>query len=300
MTFAAEQELTDRAVARWEAARDPRLRQMMTALVRHCHAFVHEVQPTHEEWLVATEYLSALGQISDDKRKECILLSDVLGISMLVVLQNSRKPSGATPDTVLGPFHIDDSPLLDHGGDLAGSLPGEPVYISGTVRDVGGQPLPNVLLDIWQADEEGTYEAQIPDCSARLRALQYSDGNGRYGFWTIAPKGYSIPMDGPVGALIEQTDISPYRPAHVHFLLTAPGYQPLVTHIFREGAEYLDTDVVFGARDELVVRFVPNMPRLAPDGKSMSSNYLTVDFDFVLAEAVGDHSRSVTERVAVL
>jgi hydroxyquinol 1,2-dioxygenase len=285
MTFAAEQDLTDSAVARWQAARDPRLRELMTALVRHCHAFVREVQPSHDEWLAATEYLAAVGQISDDKRKECILLSDVLGISMLVVMQNSRKPSGATPDTVLGPFHIEGSPFLDQDADLAGSIPGEPVYVSGTVRDVQGRALPNVLLDIWQADEEGTYEAQIPDCSARLRALQHSDRDGRYGFWTIAPKGYSIPMDGPVGALIDRTDISPYRPAHIHFLLTAPGYQPLVTHLFRQGADYLDNDVVFGTRDELVVPFVPHPPGLAPDGRDMANPFLTVEFDFVMAKA---------------
>ncbi|WP_168074847.1 dioxygenase [Caulobacter sp. SSI4214] len=285
MSFATEENITDIATARWATCHDPRLRELMTTLVKHAHAFIREVEPTHEEWLAATEYLAAVGQISDEKRKEFILLSDVLGISMLVVMQNGRKPSGATPDTVLGPFHIEESPILEQGADMAGELPGEPVYLSGTVRDHDGNPVAGAELDIWQADQEGAYEAQIPDCGPRLRALQYTDSEGRYGFWTIAPKGYAIPMDGPVGALISQTDISYFRPAHIHFLLTAPGFQPVVTHLFREGAEYIDNDVVFGAKRELVVPFRAQPAGTVISGQKIERDFLTVDYDFVLVRA---------------
>ena len=260
-------------------------RQLMTAAVKHLHAFVREVDLTDAEWLAATEFLTAVGQISDAKRKEFILLSDVLGVSMLTVMINGRTPSGATPNTVLGPFHIDDSPILDMGAALPGDLPGERLYISGTVRDLGGAPIAGVLLDIWQADEDGTYETQIPDSEARLRGLQYTDPEGRYGFWTIAPKGYSIPMDGPVGDLVRQTAISHFRPAHIHFLISAEGYQPIVTHLFREGAEFIDTDVVFGTRRELVVPFVEQPAGTAPDGTAVADPHLRVAYDFVLVKA---------------
>jgi hydroxyquinol 1,2-dioxygenase len=283
MTFPTEENITQLAIERWQTTHDPRLRRIMTSLVTHAHDFVREVELTHDEWLVATEFLADVGKISDDKRKEFVLGSDVLGISMLVVMINGRLPTGATPNTVLGPFHIDDSPILEAGGDMAENIPGERVYVSGIVRDLAGNAVSNVLLDMWQADEEGLYEAQIPDCDPRLRALLRTDAEGRYGFWTIAPKGYSIPMDGPVGKLVEKTDISHYRPAHIHFLITADGYHPIITHLFREGAEYIETDVVFGAKRELVVPFVTHQPGMAPDGTKMDNIYLTVTYDFVLA-----------------
>ena len=286
MRFATEGNITALAEERWGTAHEPRLSQIMTALIRHTHAFLREVEPTHEEWFAATEYLSQVGQISEDKRKEFILLSDVLGISMLVVMQNARMPSAATPATVLGPFHIDDSPPLAFGANLAADIPGEPVLIRGTVKDVDGTPIANAMLDIWQADEDGLYEAQIPDCEARLRGIHHADGQGRYAFWTIAPKGYAIPMDGPVGALISKTDIAYFRPAHIHFLVSADGYAPLPTHLFREGSDYIDTDVVFGARAELVVPFIEHAPGVAPDGTVMAVPYCTVDYDFVLSPTV--------------
>ncbi len=285
MTFATEDNITAMALERWATARDPRLRELLAALIRRLHAFVRETGLTHEEWLAATEYLAQVGQMSDDKRKEFILLSDVLGVSMLVVMLNGRTPQGATPNTVLGPFHIEGSPDVPQGGALPGEAEGAPVYVSGVVRDMEGQPLAGVLLDVWQADEDGAYETQIPDCDARLRGIQYTDEQGRYGFWTIAPKGYSIPMDGPVGALVRQTAISHYRPAHIHFMISGPGYETVVTHLFRQGAEYIDTDVVYGARQELVVPFVEHGPGPAPDGQTMEQPFVTVDYDFVLVEA---------------
>lgn len=287
MTFATEDNITAIAVERWGTAHDPRTRQLMTAAVKHLHAFVREVELTEAEWLGATEFLTAVGKISDAKRKEFILLSDVLGVSMLTVMINGRTPSGATPNTVLGPFHIEDSPILEKGAALPGNLPGEPLYIGGTVRDLDDRPIAGALLDVWQADEDGTYETQIPDSEARLRGLQYTGVDGRYGFWTIAPKGYSIPMDGPVGTLVRQTAISHFRPAHVHFLVSADGYQPIVTHLFRMGAEFIETDVVFGTKSELIVPFVEVPAGVASDGSVAKAPHLRVDYDFFLTKVAG-------------
>lgn len=285
MTFATEDNITDIALERWRTAHDPRLRELMTAAVQHLHDFAREVNFTESEWLAATEFLTATGQISDAKRQEFILLSDVLGLSMLTVMMNARTSAGATPNSVLGPFHIDASPVIDRNAALPGDLPGEALYVCGTVRDLDGTPIAGALLDMWQADEDGTYETQIPDSEARLRGLQRTDAQGRFAFWTIAPKGYSIPMDGPVGTLVRQTRISHYRPAHVHFLLSAEGYKPVTTQLFRAGAEYIDTDVVFGARPELVVPFVARPAATMVDDRVIAQPHLRVDYDFVLEKA---------------
>jgi hydroxyquinol 1,2-dioxygenase len=278
-----EDNITDLAVQRWATARDPRLAELMTALVRHLHDFAREVRLTEEEWIAAMAWLTRTGQISDEKRMEFILASDVLGLSMLVVQMNHRLDPAATPATVLGPFHIEGSPELPFGGDMSDGLPGLPLYVHGTVRDLAGNPVAGAVLDVWQADDEGVYEAQLAEVDeARLRAKYTTREDGSYCVRTIAPKGYTIPMDGPVGALISQTDISHYRPAHVHFLLAVPGYEPLITHLFQEGAEYLDSDVVFGTKQELVVRFEHHEPGPTPDGGSSEVPWVEARYDFVL------------------
>ena len=282
MAFATQDTITEIAMERWNTAREPRLRETMTSLVRHLHAFARETALTHDEWLAGIEYITALGRISDDKRQEVILASDVLGLSMLVVMINARTPAGATPNTVLGPFHIDGSPDLPIGGDLSGNIEGIRLYVHGTVRNLDGQPLAGALLDLWQADAEGSYETQIDTDGPRLRAIQRAGSEGEYGFWTIAPKGYSIPMDGPVGALIGKTAISHYRPAHVHFLVEANGYKPLTTHIFEEGADYIDNDAVFGTITDLVTPFEHHEPGRTPTGEISLTPFMTVRYDFML------------------
>jgi hydroxyquinol 1,2-dioxygenase len=278
-----EENITDLAAQRWATAHDPRLAQLMTALVRHLHDFAREVRLTEAEWMTAIQWLTATGQISDDKREEFILASDVLGLSMLVVQMNHQLDPAATPATVLGPFHIEGSPEFDFGGDMSDGVSGTPLYIHGTVRDLAGNPVGGGILDIWQADTEGAYESQVPDLDeARLRAKYTTRQDGSYCLRTIAPKGYTIPMDGPVGDLIHRTDISHFRPAHVHFLINVPGYEPLITHLFQEGAEYLDSDVVFGTKQELVVRFEPREPGGTPDGGSIDRPWLEARYDFVL------------------
>jgi hydroxyquinol 1,2-dioxygenase len=278
-----EENITDLAVERWATARDPRLAEVMTALVRHLHDFAREVQLTEAEWMAAIQWLTRTGQISDDKRMEFILGSDVLGLSMLVVQLNHRLDPRATPATVLGPFHIEGSPELGFGEDMSQGLPGTPLFVSGVVTDLEGAPVPGAVLDLWQADNEGLYESQHADVDeARLRAKYTTREDGSYCVRTVAPLGYTIPMDGPVGELIERTAISHFRPAHVHFLLNVPGYEPLITHLFEEGADYLDSDVVFGVKEQLVVRFERREPGPTPDGGSIDVPWVEARYDFRL------------------
>jgi hydroxyquinol 1,2-dioxygenase len=278
-----EDNITPLAVERWSTARDPRLAELMTALVRHLHDFAREVRLTEAEWMAAVQWLTRTGQISDEKREEFILASDVLGLSMLVVQMNHRLDPAATPATVLGPFHIEGSPEFDFGGDMSDGVPGTPLYVHGVVRDLEGDPVAGGVLDVWQADTEGAYESQLPDIDeARLRGKYTTREDGSYCLRTIAPKGYTIPMDGPVGELISQTEISHFRPAHVHFLINVPGYEPLITHLFQEGAEYLDSDVVFGTKQELVVRFEDRDPGPTPDGGTSETPWVEARYDFVL------------------
>jgi hydroxyquinol 1,2-dioxygenase len=288
MAFVNDDNITELALRRWGTARSPRTAQLMTALVRHLHEFAREVELTEDEWLAAVEWLTATGQASDDKRQEFILASDVIGLSMLVVQLNNRFSAEATPATVLGPFHIDGSPPTPFGHDMSDGLPGTPLFITGKVTDTSGKPMSSAVLDVWQADSDGYYESQIAEVDeARLRAKYQAREDGTYCIRTIAPLGYSIPMDGPVGELIGKTDISHFRPAHVHFLIDEPGHRKLITHLFQAGAQYLDTDVVFGTKDALVVEFAERPPGLAPDGNSIGQPYLHATYDFVLEPMSG-------------
>jgi hydroxyquinol 1,2-dioxygenase len=278
-----EDNITDLAVERWATARDPRTAELLTALVRHLHDFAREVRLTEAEWMAGIQWLTRTGQISDDKREEFILASDVLGLSMLVVQMNHRLDPAATPATVLGPFHIEGSPEFDFGGDMSDGVPGTPLYIHGTVRDLAGTPVGGGVLDIWQADTDGAYESQVPDVDeARLRAKYTTRGDGSYCLRTVAPLGYAIPVDGPVGELVGAAAISHFRPAHVHVLMDVPGYEPLITHLFQEGAQYLDSDVVFGTKEELVVAFEPQEAGPTPDGGAIDQPWLSAAYDFVL------------------
>ncbi len=283
MQLVTEDNITELAARRWASAHDPRTAELMAALVRHLHAFAREVRLSETEWMAAMRWLTDTGQISNEKREEFILASDVLGLSMLVVQMNHDFDARATPATVLGPFHIEGSPEKEFGGDMSDGLAGTPLYLTGAVRGLDGFPVVGAILDVWQADEEGAYESQIADVDeARLRAKYTTRADGTYCVRTIAPKGYSIPMDGPVGELIGGTDISHFRPAHVHFLINAAGFEPLITHLFQEGAQYLDSDVVFGTKQELVVAFEPRDPGPTPDGGVSERPWLEARYDFVL------------------
>ena len=277
-----EENITELAEQRWGTARDPRLSELMTSLVRHLHPFAREVRLTEDEWMAGFQWLTRTGQMSDEKRQEFILASDVLGLSMLVVQLNHRFDERATPATVLGPFFIDGSPELEHGGDMSDGGEGGPLVVHGTVRDLDGRPVAGAVLDVWQADADGAYEAQLEVDEARLRGTFRTREDGTYCVRTIAPKGYTIPMDGPVGDLIGRTEISEYRPAHVHFFVKAEGYSPLITHLFERGTPYLDTDVVFGTKQQLVVDFERREPGMTPAGVELDRPWVEARFDFVL------------------
>jgi hydroxyquinol 1,2-dioxygenase len=285
MQLVTEDNITELAKQRWATAHDERSRELLTGLVQHLHDFAREVRLTEPEWMAAIQWLKRTGQISDEKREEFILASDVLGLSMLVVQMNHRFDPAATPASVLGHFHIDGSPELDYAADMSEGLPGTPLFISGTVRSLDGTPVGGAVLDVWQADEDGAYEGQLEVEEARLRAKYTTRGDGSYCVRTIAPKGYAIPMDGPVGDLIRLTDISYFRPAHVHFLLNVPGYEPLITHLFEAGGKYLDSDVVFGTKQELVVGYEHHEPGPTPDGGSCAAPWASATYDFVLQPA---------------
>jgi hydroxyquinol 1,2-dioxygenase len=284
MQCATEENLTDLALERWEACHSPRLRQIMQSLVKHLHGFVREVDLQEDEWLTAVNWLAKTGQLSSEKRHEFILLSDVLGISMLVDAINHRFPTGATPSTVMGPFHIEGSPELPMGTDLAEGLAGEPCYVVGTIRDLAGKPIAGAKLDVWQADADGMYESQLGKEEPFLRAVFRTGPDGKYVIRTIAPPGYSIPMDGTVGDLMRETDISHYRPAHIHFYISAPGYQPLITHLFKKDARYIDSDVVFGVKDQLIAEFKQQPAGKTPTGEVSPKPFYVVDYDFTLSK----------------
>ncbi|MCW8378725.1 intradiol ring-cleavage dioxygenase [Streptomyces justiciae] len=276
------------------AATDPRLREVLSSLVRHLHAFVKDVQLTNEEWETAIGFLTETGQMCDDVRQEFILLSDVLGVSMLVETINNRSLELATESTVLGPFHMVESPPRESGDRIALDGKGEPCLVTGRVTDEHGTPLANATVDVWQANDEGFYDVQQPDIQPErnLRGLFTTDDNGEFWFRSIVPRYYPVPVDGPVGRLLKATHRHPNRPAHVHFLVTAEGHRPLVTHLFVKDCPYLGSDVVFGVKESLVRDFgeVDDPVRAAEVG--FDNPYRAVHFDVtLLAEARAEASR---------
>jgi len=286
MPYVTEANLTDIAIERWKNIPDPRLRQVMTSLIKHLHTFVREIEPTDQEWFTAIDWLTRIGKMSDEKRQEFILTSDVLAVSMLVDAINNRLATGATPSTVEGPFHIHDSPQLADGEDMADGAPGIPCFVTGKVTDLDGRPVGGVVLDIWQTDGEGLYEAQRPGADRYMRAVYRTKPDGSYIVQTVAPIGYTIPMDGPVGELMKRTNISEYRPAHIHFCLAAPGYHRIVTHLFQKGDPYIDTDVVYGVKEPLITEFVKKPAGAkAPTGEMMDEPFYEIHYDFVLQKA---------------
>jgi len=267
-----EHTITDAVVARFADTPDPRTKQIMTSLVRHLHAFARDVRLTEDEWMRGIQFLTATGQMCDDKRQEFILLSDTLGLSMLTVAMNNDKPPGCTEPTVFGPFHVEGAPHYAHGEDVANGAKGEPCLVHCGVKGLDGKPVAGATVEVWQADAEGHYDVQLPGLEEpQGRGVLTSDAEGRFHFRTVVAEAYPIPTDGPVGEMLLATGRHPWRPAHLHFMISAPGYEPLVTHVFRKGDKYLDSDAVFGVRESLVGDWRPQ-----PDGSQ------TLDFGFVL------------------
>ncbi len=263
---------------------DPRLREVMQSLVRHLHDFVKDIELTEAEWAAAVAFLTRTGQLSDDVRQEFILLSDVLGLSMLVETINHRARDGATESTVLGPFHVVASPPRELGAQLSLDGRGEPCLVTGRVTDHTGQPLSGASVDVWQASADGYYDVQQPGVQPdrNLRGLFTCDEDGGFRFRTVVPSHYPIPADGPVGRLLHATGRHPYRPAHIHFLVTAAGHRPLTTHLFVAGSPYLDSDAVFGVKDGLIRDFdlVDDAARAQEIG--LANPFRTAHFDISL------------------
>ena len=281
-----EHTITAAVLGRMAECPDPRLKEVMSALVRHMHDFAREVKLTEAEWAAGIEFLTATGQKCSDKRQEFILLSDTLGLSMLVVALNHAKSAQATEATVFGPFHVQGAPQLALGGDISGGAKGEPLFVNAVVRGRDGEPVANAEVDVWEADAEGFYDVQRAGLDrAQGRAVFRTDADGRLWFRGVMPVAYPIPTDGPVGVMLQATKRHPWRPAHVHFMIKAPGYETLITHVFREDDIYLDSDAVFGVRSSLIGNFVSHADGVAPDGSVQAKPFHTLDFEFVLEPA---------------
>lgn len=278
-----ENNITQAVIACLANTPDPRLKQLMTCLVQHLHSFARDVKLTEDELMAGIRFLTAVGQKCDDKRQEFILLSDTLGLSMLTVAQNQGKPEGCTEATVFGPFHVQGAPEYPLGADVSNGAKGEPCFVSGTIRGIDGEPVPNARIEVWQADADGFYDVQYEGLEHyRGRGILCTDGEGRYRFRSIVAEAYPIPDDGPVGDMLKATARHPWRPAHLHFMIMAPGYETLVTHVFRNGDQYLDSDAVFGVRSSLIADWKRHEPGRAEDGSVVDTPYYTLHFDFVL------------------
>lgn len=283
-----ERTITELVNRQIDEAAPPRVKQILIALTRHLHDFAREVGLSERELMVGIEFLTQVGQMCNDKRQEFILLSDVLGLSMLVTAQNNRKPAGCTEATVFGPFHVPNSPEHALGDDIANGARGAPCFVSGVVRGLDGKRVAGARLEVWQADEDGFYDVQYADLDqARARATFKTGPDGTYRFRSIGASSYPIPHDGPVGKLLAVLGRHPWRPAHLHFMITAEGYETLITHVFRDGDRYLDSDAVFGVRESLIADWRLHPPGVGPDGVALPVPFYTLDFDFVLNASPG-------------
>jgi len=288
-----EHTITDAVIARVAQCENPRLKEVLGSLVRHLHQFVRETRLTEAEWMQGIEFLTATGHMCDDKRQEFILLSDTLGVSMLTVMQNNVWPPQVTEATVFGPFHVSGAPEYPLGADIANGAPGQPLYVSATVRGLDGRPVAGAVVDTWQSDADGFYDVQLPNAPTRARGVLRTDAQGRLYFRSILPVAYPIPTDGPVGRMLVASGRHPWRPAHVHFMIQATGYNTLITHVFRDDDQYLQSDVVFGVRSSLIAQFVHHEAGAPPFGPATDGGFYTLDFDFVLKPATAPAKKDV-------
>lgn len=291
MTQFNDTELTAAVIDSFEKTPDPRLKFLLQELVKSLHDYVRRTDLTFDEWGAAIDFLTRTGQKCTPTRQEFILLSDVLGVSMLVDAVNHRERDGATETTVLGPFYVGEHKPMPHGADISPGLDGERMFVQSRVTDLDGKPLAGVPVDVWHADDDGFYDSQKPTYETEgpsSRARFITDADGRLSFRTILPCSYPIPTDGPVGRLILDTNRHPMRPAHVHFLVDAPGYEPLVTHVFIGGDKYLDSDVVFGVKNELIATIEKRTDARMPDGTPANGAWHLMTYDFRMKPGEGN------------
>ena len=291
MTQFNETELTEAVVRSFDQTPDRRAKFLLQELVKSLHDYVSKTGLTFEEWEYAIDFLTRTGQKCTDTRQEFILLSDVLGVSMLVDAVNHRDRDGATETTVLGPFYVGEHKVTAHGTDISpNNQTGEKMFVQSRVTDLEGEPLAGVPVDVWHADDDGFYDSQKPnydEVGASARARFITDDDGRFFFRTILPCSYPIPTDGPVGEMIVQTKRHPMRPAHVHFLVNAKGHEPLITHVFIGGDKYLDSDVVFGVKNDLIANVEPRKDPEMPDGTKANGQWHLMTYEFHLKPGGG-------------
>jgi hydroxyquinol 1,2-dioxygenase len=293
----ASSELTAAVLAAFADAPNPRFRRIAESLVRHLHAFVEDVGLTEDEWFRGIDFLTRTGHATTDTRQEFVLLSDILGISMLVIGINHPPAGAATESTVFGPFFVDGAPEMANGADLGAGAPGRPCLMRGRILDTAQKPIAGAVIDVWQADEQGLYDVQYADLPApRGRGRLRSGPDGEFAFWSVLPVAYPIPDDGPVGEILRAGGRSPMRPAHVHFRVMAPGYETLITHVFAAGDEHLDDDAVFGVKTSLIAPFPRHEAGTAPDGRTMDTPYHTLEYDLVLGPAQREPGAIVSDR----
>jgi hydroxyquinol 1,2-dioxygenase len=283
MSDNTEEQITQNVIDSIAQTPNPRLKAVMTSLIRHLHAFVREIELTEEEWMTGIQFLTRTGQMCDEKRQEFILLSDTLGVSMLVDDINHRLSGKATESTVFGPFYREGAEELPLGASISKDGLGEPTVVKGQVLSLDGTPIPHALLDVWETNENGLYEQQDPEQpEMNLRGKFRADNEGRYYFVGIKPVSYSIPDEGPVGQMLHALSRHPFRPAHIHMIVSAEGFVPVTTHLFVSGDKYLDSDAVFGTKDSLVIDFVRNNSEEEAAHYNIRAPFYTAEYTFVL------------------
>jgi hydroxyquinol 1,2-dioxygenase len=286
MELPPQTSLTQSVLSRLAACPDPRFRTIMTSLITHLHGFVRDVRLTDEEWMRAIEFLTAVGKACTDQRQEFILLSDTLGVSSLVLEINHPPLGDSLESAVLGPFYLEGAPERPFGADLTDGMPGEPTFYAGRVTDTEGYPVADATLDIWSSDGVGSYDVQLPGpFRMRGRGKIKTDEAGRYSFRSVKPADYPVPVDGPVGIMMKHQGRKPDRPGHVHLIVTAPGFAPVVTQIFAADSRVLDDDAVFGVKRSLAAQFVRHPAGTGPHGLEVDVPYYTVDFEMRLRRA---------------
>jgi hydroxyquinol 1,2-dioxygenase len=283
MSNNTEDQITQNVLNSMAHTPNPRLKRVMDSLIIHLHDFIRDVELTQEEWTLAIQFLTRTGQMCDDKRQEFILLSDITGTTMLVDAINHRLPDGATESTIFGPFYRGGAPELPLGATISQDGQGDPAVVTGRVLSTNGSPIPGALLDVWETNENGLYEQQDPEQpDMNLRGKFRTDSEGRFYFVGIKPVSYSIPDDGPVGQLLRSLGRHPFRPAHIHLLISADGFVPVTTHLFVKGDPYLDSDAVFGTKDSLVVDFIRYDSEEEAAHYQVAVPFYKVEYDFVL------------------
>ena len=282
-----EKSITRAVIERLAECSDPRFKSVMSSLVTHLHDFVREVQLTEAEWATAIQFLTDVGKTCTDQRQEFILLSDTLGVSVLVItLNHPARPGQRRIDCAGSVLLGGRSRICRAAAILHEGVKGEPAFYSGRVLSADGRPLENALLDIWSGNGEGYYDMQLPEeTGMKARGRIRTDAEGRYWFRSIRPTFYPVPTDGPVGRMLRKMGRHPYRPGHIHMIVSAAGYLPVTTHLFVAGSDYLDSDAVFGVKESLVAQFDRHAPGVGPDGERMDTPFYTVNYDFRLRPA---------------